>query len=207
MKPQFFKRATLLASLSVMLFSGVTYAGEDLLEPTWVRPDTDWTKYSAFLVKPLDIDDVKVLKPAWSQDDPEEWELKATNAGAIQAIFSKAMADTLQDDGGYPVVGEAADNALEVKVELLSITPWLKPGTGGMIDGHHVTTLGSGEINGRVELRDSETRELLMLIEGERAVGEEYVEFNAENNADNLHAMFSEFATRLRKSMDRVHSD
>ena len=207
MKSQLIKRAAKLAALSAMLFSGAVTAGEDSLEPTWVKPDTDWAQYSAFLVKPLDIDDVKVLKPAWAEDDGEEWTIKTMNKGAIQAIFSKAMADTLQDDGGWPVVTGSAANALEVEVELLSITPWLKPGSSDMVDGHHVTTLGSGEVNGRVEIRDSETRELLLLIEGERAVGQEYIEFSAENNADNLHSMFSEFATRLRTSLDRVHSD
>lgn len=207
MKSQIIKRAAVVAALSATLISSAVTADEGLLDPTWHKAGTDWKQYSAFLVKPLDIDDVKVLKPAWAEDDGEDWTIQTMDKAAVQAIFSKAMADTLQDDRGWPIVSEPAANVLEVEVEMLSVTPWLKPGSSDMVDGHNVTTLGSGEVNGRVELRDSQTRELLLLIEGERAVGQEYIEFNAENNADNLHAMFAEFAQRLRASMDRVHDD
>ena len=68
-----------------------------------------------------------------------------------------------------------------------------------------VTTLGTGEITASVEMRDSETRELLLLIAGDKAVGAEYKEFTQENNVANVENMFTRFATRLRNSMDRVH--
>jgi hypothetical protein len=73
------------------------------------------------------------------------------------------------------------------------------------MEGYEVQTLGSGEITARVELRDSVTRELLLLIEGDKAVGEQYKQFNRENNVSNITVMFTQFATRLRNSMDRVH--
>ena len=61
------------------------------------------------------------------------------------------------------------------------------------------------EITGRAELRDSTTRELLLLIEGDKAIGEKYREFTRDNNISNIQVMFTAFATRLRNSMDRVH--
>jgi hypothetical protein len=116
-----------------------------VLDPTWIRPDTDWAQYSSFLITPLNMDDVKILKPAWSADDPEEWTLQTMNKEAIQEIFRKAMIDTLQADNGYPVVDAAAANVLQVEVDLLSITPRLKPGDESNLDPN-VTTLGSGEV-------------------------------------------------------------
>ena len=83
--------------------------------------------------------------------------------------------------------------------------PWLKPGSESEIEGHQVKTLGSGEITARVELRDSRTRELLLLLEGEKGIGEDYKEFTEANHIKNLEYMFTRFATRLRNSMDRVH--
>jgi len=96
-------------------------------------------------------------------------------------------------------------DVLEVEVEILSIMPWLKPGGSSEMDGHQVKTLGSGEIMARVELRDSRSRELLLLLEGEKAIGEKYKEFTEENNINNVKSMFTSFATRLRNSMDKVH--
>ena len=205
MKPRFLSRSGLLAGFAVMLLSTTLYAEGDALEPTWVRAGTDWTQYTSFLVKPLNIDDVKVLKPAWSADDPEEWTLQTVDKAAVQDMFAKSVSDALQANGGYAVVSAPAANAVEVEVQLLSVKPWLKPGSEGMVDGKQMTTLGSGQVRGSVALRDSTTRELLLLIEGVKAAGEEYKVFTAENNLANLQVMFGQFGNRLREAMDKVH--
>lgn len=195
----------LLVGLAVLMLSGPLMSDSDLLDPTWVKPGVKWEQYQKFMVKPLNIEDVKVLKPAYAADDPDDWVLQTIDIHVIQAIFRDVMEDVLESGKGYPVVYGEADDVLEVEVELLSITPWLKPGSETEVDGHKVTTLGSGELSARVELRDSRSRELLLMIEGDTAVGDEYIEFTAENNLSNLEKIFTQFATRLRKSMDKVH--
>lgn len=204
MKSQFLNRGVLLAALFAMMFSTVSLADVQL-EPTWVRDGVNWSQYSKFLVKPLNIDDVKVVKPPYAEDDPSEWTLDIQDLEALQAIFRDVMKNVLEGNDGYPLVYADGADVLEVEVEILNIMPWLKPGTEGELEGHQVKTLGSGEITGRVEIRDSQTRELLLLIEGDKAVGEKYKEFTRDNNISNLNRMFERFATRLRNSMDKVH--
>jgi hypothetical protein len=204
MKSVFFSRGKLLAGLFAMAFSTASLA-DIQLEPTWVKEGVDWTQYSKFEVKPLNISDVKVIKPPFAVDDTSEWTLDISDLEGMQAVFRDVMKATLSGNDGYPVVYADGKDVLEVEVEILSIMPWLKPGSDSTIDGHEVTTLGSGEITARVELRDSRTRELLLLIEGEKAVGQEYKQFTRDNNISNIDFMFSRFATRLRNSMDRVH--
>jgi hypothetical protein len=206
MKSEFFSRGKLVFGLATMLFSSVVIAGTDPLDPTWVRPDADFSKYNRFLVKPLNISDVKILRPPWAQDDPVEWKLETISLEAIQDIFLEAMKETLEADGGYSVVDKPGEDVLEVDVELLSIMPYVRPGSGDSDDGHEIVTLGSGEVTGKAELRDSTSRTLLILLEGERVAGEEYKQFTAENNIYNLRAMFTAFAKRLRVAMDKVHS-
>jgi hypothetical protein len=205
MKSDFFTRGKLVFGLAVMLFSNVVLAGTDPLDPTWVRPDTDFSIYTKFLVKPLNISDVKILRPPWAQDDPIEWKLETISLETIQDIFLEAMKETLEADGGYPLVDEPGEDVLEVDMELLSIMPYVRPGSDGTDDGHEIVTLGSGEVTGTAELRDSTSRALLILLEGERVAGEEYKQFTAENNIYNLRAMFTAFAMRLRVAMDKVH--
>ena len=203
MKSEFINRGKLLAGLFVLLFSSTAFAQQ--VEPTWVKEGVNWEQYSKFLVKPLNIDDVKLVKPPWAADDTSEWTLEIQDLEAIQAIFRDAMKDVLSGNDGYPLVYLDGKDVLEVEVELLSIMPWLKPGGDESLDGYEVKTLGSGEITARVELRDSTTRELLLMIEGDKAVGEKYSEFTVANNVSNIESMFRSFATRLRNSMDRVH--
>jgi len=204
MKSEFIGRGKLLIGLCAMLFSTASFADVQL-EPTWVKEGVNWAQYSKFQIKPLNIDDVNVIKPPYAVDDPRDWTLDIKDLEGMQAVFRDVMIDVLEGTGGYPVVHSDAKDVLEVRVEILNIMPWLKPGGDDEMEGYEVQTLGSGEITARVELRDSVTRELLLLIEGDKAVGEQYKQFNRENNVSNITAMFTQFATRLRNSMDRVH--
>jgi len=202
MKSELLNRGKILAGLFVMLFSTSTFAQ---VEPTWVKEGVEWEQYNKFLVKPLNIDDVKVVKPPWAEDDTSEWTIEIEGLEAMQAIFRDVMKEELSGNGGYPLVYVDGEDVLEVEVELLNIMPWLKPGGDESLAGYEVKTLGSGEITARVELRDSNTRELLLLIEGDKAVGEQYKEFSAANNISNVEAMFRSFGKRLRNAMDKVH--
>ena len=202
MKSGFFSAGSLIVGLAAMFFASTALAQ---LEPTWVKDGVDWQQYGKFLVRPLVIDNVKVVKPPFAQDDPTEWTVEVEDLEGMQAIFRDVMSDVLSGNGGYPLVYVDGKDVLEVEVELLSIMPWVKPGGDPELEGLAVKTLGSGEITGRVELRDSTTRELLLLIEGNKAAGEKYKEFTRANNIANVEAMFTQFANRLRNAMDRVH--
>jgi hypothetical protein len=202
MKSGFFNRGSMLIGLVAMFFTSAALAQ---VEPTWVKEGVNWQQYGKFLVHPLDVDNVRVIKPPYAQDDPSDWSLDVQDLAGIQAIFRDVMHRELSGNDGYPLVYAPGNDVVEVEVELLSITPWLKPGGDESLQGYVVTTLGSGEIAGRVEMRDSTTRELLLLIEGDKAVGEKYTEFTRANNASNVEAMFTSFAKRVRAAMDRVH--
>jgi hypothetical protein len=203
MKSVFLNRGKFLAGLLAMLFCANLPAQQ--IEPTWVKEGVDWAQYDKFLVKPLNISDVRIIRPPWAVDDPRPWTMDLEGLEAIQAIFRDSMKDVLGGNDGYPLVYAAGKDVLEVEVELLSIMPWLRPGGDEDLDGYEVKTLGSGEITARVELRDSQTRELLLMIEGDKAVGEKYKEFTVQNNVSNVNRMFRSFAQRLRNSMDQIH--
>jgi len=207
MKPEFFNRGKLIFGMAVMLFSGAAWTGTETesFDPTWVRPDTDFSKYTKFLVKPLNLSNVTIVRPPWAQDDPVEWTLETIALDAIQDIFQSAMKEVLEADDGYPLVDNPGEDVLEVDMELLSIMPYVRPGSDGTDDGHEIVTLGSGEVTGTAELRDSTSRALLILLEGQKVAGKEYKQFTKENNIANVQGMFTAFAQRLRVAMDKVH--
>lgn len=202
MNSVFSSRGKLLVGLMLILFSASALAQT---KPTWVKEGVDWSQYNKFLVKPLNIDDVQLVRPPWGEDDPKEWTLDIQNLEAVQAIFRDVMKEGLGGDDGYPLVYAPGPGVLEVEVEILSVMPWIRPGSGSTKDGMQVSTLGTGELTASVELRDSTNRELLLLLEGEKSVGDEYKEFTRENNVANIENMFKRFAMRLRAAMDRVH--
>ena len=180
--------ATKLAALSMFLITGFAFA-ETVPGASYTRPDADLSKYDKVLLRALRVDDMKVLKPTWADDDGSEWVMRIEALKGIQDMYSEIMTKHLEADGGFPVVDEAGDGVLRVEVELLSITPYMKPGSKAT-DGKFVySTLGSGEVVVSAEIRDSVTRELLVLIEGERTIGTEYRELSVENHQENVRGL------------------
>lgn len=198
MKSSFSIRAKLTAVLALFLFSPTLWAQT---EPTWVKEGVDWTTYTKFLVQPLQLDDVKLVPPPWAADDPKEWKLNIENLEGVRDIYADVMAAELEGK----LAEAAAPGVIEVEAEILSVTPWIRPGSGNGKDGMQVTTLGTGELSASIELRDAATGELLLLLEGEKAVGDEYKEFTRENNISNIEKMFAAFAHRLGDALDNVH--
>ena len=198
MKSLFSIRGKLLIALVATLFSATALAQ---VPPTWVKDGVEWSKYDKFLVKPLNVSDVRLIPPPWAEN-PEEWEINKANMQTVRAIYR----DVMRTELGYPIVYTPQAGALEINVEILSVTPWIRPNEGGSMEGLTVTTMGTGELTASLEIRDSETRELLLLLAGEKSVGEEYKEFTRANNASNVEAMFKAFAHRLRGALDKVHA-
>ncbi|MGD8346251.1 MAG: DUF3313 family protein [Lysobacterales bacterium] len=198
MKSSFSIRAKLAAILVLFLFSSSLWAQA---QPTWVKEGVDWTAYTKFLIQPLKLDDVKLVPPPWAADDPKEWKLNIENLEAVRDIYADVMTAELEGK----VAEAAAPGVIEVEAEILSVTPWIRPGSDSSKDGMQVTTLGTGELSASIELRDAATGELLLLLEGERAVGDEYKEFTQENNISNIEKMFAAFAHRLGDALDNVH--
>lgn len=192
-------RGKLMVGLILALFSASVLAQTDM-KPTWVKEGVDWSQYSKFIVKPLDVEEVRLIPPPWAEN-PEKWELDMDKINAVQAIYR----DVVKAELGYPIVYTPAPDVLELDVEILSITPWVRPGSDLMQSGMQVMTMGTGELTASVEIRDAQTRELLLMISSEKTVGDEYKEFTRANNAANIEKMFKGFAHRLRNAMDVVH--
>jgi hypothetical protein len=205
MKPNFLSRGTVLAGLLVLVFSGTALA-QQAKQPTWVKAGVDWSPYSKYLVKTLVLDDVRLVPPPWAEN-PQEWEFEMKEPDTVQQIFRDAVSAELAGGDASALAHEPGPGVLEVEVEILSVTPWLRPGSASEVDGMNVSTLGSGELAATVEIRDAQTRELLAMWAGERTVGDEYREFTRENNLNNLEKMFVGFAKRLRESLAEIQGN
>jgi len=193
----------LATSLILLSFAGALMAANSI-PTTYIKSDLDLTKYNKVMVKPLDMDNAEVLKPSWEQGSTEEWVFEKGVGEDIQKYFMDAMHQQLEEVGGYPLVTKSGPDVLRVEVEVLSITPYTKPGTqSGDEKGFKIQTLGSGDLVISAEFRDSQTRELLILAEGERVIGDEYKTLSPENHIKNLKSLFSDWGKKIRDSLDK----
>ena len=186
----------LILPVCALLLSPLALAQSDT---RWSNPNADFSKYTKFHVMPLNISDVKVLKPVWEQTNPEEWVFTPGAGEEIQALFMDIISAELSRDDGFSVVNEEGDDVLQLEVEFLSITPYIKPGTNSDSDPEfEIQTLGSGDVVVSAELRDSKTGSLLFLVEGERTIGSEYKELSRDNHVENLKETFHTWGQRIR---------
>ncbi len=191
----------LLLGLMLLSFTA-SLAAETTTPANYEKPGINLASYNKIMLKPLRIEDIEVIKPAWEQDDPEEWTFEEGSGEQVRKLFRDAMHNELEVKGGYPLVSESGDDVLRIEVELLSITPYVKPGTQTGDKGYEVETLGSGELVVSAEIRDSRTRELLILVEGERTIGDEYRKLSTENHIKNLTNLFSTWGMKIREALD-----
>ena len=206
MKRVFSTGPMLITGLMLLLVTGAVMA-KNTIPATYVKEGIDLSVYNKVMVKPLSLDNIEVLKPAWEEGNDDIWAFNPENRSDIQKWFLDAMQQEIGGNGGYPLVNASGDDVLRVEVEVLSITPYVKPGTQSSDSDHVISTLGSGDIVISAEFRDSKTRELLILVEGERAIGEEYRELSAENHIKNLKGMFTQWGKKVRETLDKAHAE
>lgn len=201
-------KLTVLFFGCVLLLGSVAIGQVVETEPglTWQRPDVDFSKYSKIQIEPLDLRDVKVLKPAWEEDDLTQWTFTPEATETIQNMYMEIMSRELSKDGGFSLVAEDGEGVLQLELEFLSITPYIKPGVADS-DGHVIQTLGSGDVVVSAELRDSRTGTLLFLVEGERKIGTKYRELGPESHVANVEETFATWGQRLRRHLDDAHDD
>jgi hypothetical protein len=204
MKRVFSNGSKLIAGLMLVMVSGTLLA--KTLPASYIKPGVDLSTYNKVLVKPLSIGEIEVLKPAWEQDNDDVWAFSPEDADAIQEWFMDAMQKELEEKGGYSLVSQPAADVMRIEVELLSITPYVKPGTPASDGKFTVSTLGSGDVVVSAEFRDSTTRELLILIEGERTIGDKYKELSPENHTKNVKGLFAKWGKVVRDGLDKAHN-
>ena len=206
MKRVFSTGSMLITGLMLLLVAGSVMA-KNTIPATYVKEGIDLSVYNKVMVKPLSLDNIEVLKPAWEEGNDDIWAFNPENRSDIQKWFLDAMQQEIEINGGYKLVNAPGDDVLRVEVEVLSITPYVKPGTQSSDSDHVISTLGSGDIVISAEFRDSKTRELLILIEGERTIGEKYRELSAENHIKNLKGMFTKWGKKIREALDKAHAE
>jgi len=204
MKSVFSTGSRLITGLMLLVVSGSLLA-KDSIPASYIKPGIDLSAYAKVMVKPLNMDNIEVLKPAWEQGNDEEWSFQQGDAALVQEWFLDAMQKELETKGGYALVADPAADVLRIEVELLSITPYVKPGTPHKDGDFETVTLGSGEVVMSAEFRDSSTRELLILVEGERPIGEKYRDLSPENHAKNIKGMFAKWGQKIRAVLNEAH--
>lgn len=195
-----------LLGLSLLLFAYPGVADTPLsalrseeLGVTYLRPGADLRDYTQFVLKPLNLENTRIIPPAWVDNpDPRQWELSDQNRQFLKRAYQKAMTVGLEESGEFNVVEKPFRGSLELEVKLISLSPYAPR-------GDKVKTRGFGELTFEASLRDARTGELLALFEGSQQVGEDYQENTEFNQGHNFAAHFHEWGKNVSERMTAIH--
>jgi hypothetical protein len=184
-----------------MLAVAALAVNTDDLEAYYERSDVDWSRYDKVLLDPLSLSRAKIIPPVWVEGKdrlPRRWALSKGDIKLIKASYYEVMQQQIQQDGGYAIVTEPAEGAMEMSIAIVSLTPYALP-------EEKVITRGTGELTMQIQIRDAMTRELLAIYEGDRAVGKEYQEHTRLTAKHNVNQLFATWGKLVRESMDEAH--
>jgi len=165
------------------------------LKVKYERPGTDYKQYHSLLINDLDVSNAKIVPPPWKADKPFKWKVSERSIGALQAAFMDSMHEQISANAGYPIVHEAGPGVMEISLRIVSFMPYADR-------DEKVTTRGSGEMRIHVEVRDSQSEELLAFYEGPQEVGQDYGVNSDFTRQENLKSLFDDWGQRIRASMD-----
>ena len=117
----------------------------------WVNPATDWSKYRAFMIEPVD----SVVPPAYREEVQPNPEVVV----AVTRYFREAL--TREIGTKFKVVDEPGAGVARINVAITSFVPTTKQLSAWQYLPIGLVAVGVGEMTGR---RD---REIVVFMEGE----------------------------------------
>jgi hypothetical protein len=167
----------------------------DTLTVTFTKPGVNLKKYKQFLIKPLNLEDTRLIPPPWvEKPDPKVWNLSRQNQQFLRDTFATAVRTGVESEGRFKIVKEPTPGTLQVDIHLISLTPWAA-------HGEQVETLGSGTLTFEAHVRDAKTAELLAVYQGTQQVGKEYQENTPANKMTDLKEHFTMWGRNISKRL------
>jgi hypothetical protein len=167
----------------------------DMLMPSYIKPGVNFKQYKQFSIKPLNLDDTRVIPPPWvEKPNPKDWLMSKENQDFLRETFASAVREGVESEGKFKVVREHTPGTLSVDVHLLSLTPWASR-------DEKVETLGSGTLTFEAHVRDAATAELLAVFQGTQQVGKDYQANTPANKMTDIKAHFTDWGRNISKRL------
>jgi len=180
---------------ALLLIAGGLAAQTEELKVTYSKPGVDLKQYKQFLVKPLNLEDTRLVPPPWvEKPNPKEWQLTRENQEFLRTAFASAVRKGIESAAQFKVVEAPSPGTLQVEVHLISLTPWAAR-------GEKAETLGSGTLTFEAHVRDAGTSDLLAIYQGTQQVGKEYQENTAFNKQSDLTEHFTNWGRNISRRL------
>jgi hypothetical protein len=173
------------------------------------RPEAQFSTYSKFLLRPIDVQFAKNWDPGSSgsglyrMNEPDRDKIKSELAEVFAEVVKRDL-----EKGGYPLVEHPDADVLEMRAAIVNLyitAPDVSMQTSGR---SKVYTTNAGEMTLILQLHDSVTGQLLARAYDQRAGSESgaWTWTTSVSNTAEARRIISIWATALRKALDAAHT-
>ena len=176
----------------------------------YVDPDADFSIYRRIMVDPLGVDDVEIIQAQGggvTRPKGEPWELSQKDRDDLQRVFAEAMQKNLEEKGDYPIVTEPDTDVLRITAALTALEPSAPPDDPRSrgVGRTRVYSEGSGTTHIKVVFTDSESGEVLALIEDSKTSEDIWGVNNRVTNLADVRRHFNSWARAIRARLDIIN--
>lgn len=156
----------------------VRYSG---LDETWVRPDIDLSGYTKLLLHDPEIEYRAVRERPVGPSRTSEFPLSDSQKVRLQEIFRDTLREELGSSRRLELTDEPGPDVLRIDAKLLDVVSRVPPERGGVRSDVYISSVGEATV--QIELRDSESGEILARTVDRREAGHRRDPYRLERSA------------------------
>ena len=150
-------------------------AVKSLFDASFVAPNLHLSSYKKIKINDLDLSNVKIIKPRSEHLSDAPWELNNDDKKYYQEKFLAAAKENLTANKLFVDAADVGADTLELKTKIVEIAPLAsKDDSKGRPNYMDVYTRGFGRMNIVFELYDSKTNQLVMLVNDDHDLGDQW---------------------------------
>jgi hypothetical protein len=174
----------------------------------WVRPDADLSGYTKLLMTGAGIEyrAVKSLSGSTrANSGRSDFPMSESARNRFEELTSEVFRDEISKSKHYALVDKAGPEVLEVRGALIDVVSNVPPDMMGRGD-YYLSKIGEATLI--LEIRDSETHEIIARAADRRAIQPVVaVRSNPVTNRSEVRREIRRWASLLRESIDQFHDD
>lgn len=189
-------------------FDGLQRLEESVLDEAYVRRDIDLSGYGRILIDPVTVSYRRPPSRATGRASSGTGNFALTNRQMteLKSIFQEAFDDAMSKEEGWEIVEEPSPDALRVHAQLIDLVVEVPTSQGTSRSEFFVSRIG--EVTLVVELRDSESGQILARGVDRRSIGSSaggrLFRATTVGARRDVRQLFDGWATLLRLRVDQI---
>ena len=176
------------------------------LDKVYVNPASDFSKYHAVLVEPLNLDNVDIVQPTASNRLPgnPKWKLTDKDQQDMRAAYRKAIEEALTEKGRFTLSTEPGEAVLTIQASVTRLAPTAPKDDfkSRPIGRSHIVSEGAGDATIAFEFLDTESGKVVARAEDKWSGNSIWRVNNSVTNRAEVLRMFRSWAARVGKELE-----